>query len=71
MRPSPIDRCVLRNCNNIYVITCQFLGDHIDKQSFHTQYYPVLNGPCHHFVIDDDNKNNFTVDNMESNIGIL
>ena len=28
-------------------------------------YYPVLKRPCYHFVIEVDNKNNFTVDNME------
>lgn len=28
-------------------------------------YYPVLKCPCYHFVIEVDNKNNFTVDNME------
>ena len=29
-------------------------------------YYPVLKRPCYHFVIEVDNKNNFTVDNMET-----
>ena len=28
-------------------------------------YYPVLKRPCYHFVIELDNKNNFTMDNME------
>ena len=28
-------------------------------------YYPVLKRPCYHFVIEVDNKNNFTVDNIE------
>ena len=29
-------------------------------------YYPVLKRSCYHFVIEVDNKNNFTVDNMET-----
>ena len=28
-------------------------------------YYPVPKCPCYHFVIEVDNKNNSTVDNME------
>ena len=28
-------------------------------------YYPVPKCPCYHFVIEVDNKNNFTVDNKE------
>lgn len=28
-------------------------------------YYPLQKCPCYHFVIEVDNKNNFTVDNME------
>lgn len=34
-------------------------------------YYPVLNRHCYHFVIDVDNKNNFTVDNVELNMYVL
>lgn len=34
-------------------------------------YYPVLNRPCYHFVIDVDNKNNFTVDNVDLGLNIL
>ena len=29
-------------------------------------YYPLQKCPCYHFVIEVDNKNNFTVDNMET-----